>query len=389
MLKNLLAGFKDPVRRPRFVIWSGVAVLGFAVFMIVALGATSTRWFCAQVCHHVQDDAIAAYENSTHSEISCMACHEPVDADPVTFLFAKAKSLLEIPPAVMNTFELPLNPGSALSLKGGHEMGSQQCVQCHSTNREVTPAKGILINHKVHEDKGVWCTVCHNRIAHNELEVKLNNPNGSPSKKHDNFMKMDACFRCHALEGNDKPEGQWQATGKCSACHTASFTLKPANHSEPGFYKLYGDSKGHAELARETRSEVASAAAEAKVLEEEGITPQLTKKASYSSTCHVEKTFCTGCHGVEMPHPAGFAKNHGVVGKKSPKVCANCHAKGAANAAGTAFCNSCHHPQGDPTKPWIPQHFLVVAKDGAVGCFECHKPQFCAECHVGLALGRK
>ena len=54
----------------------------------------------------------------------------------------------------------------------------------------------------------------------------------------------------------------------------------------------------------------------------------------------------------------------------------------AASATGTEFCNGCHHPEGDPTQPWIPQHFGVVAQTGAEPCFECHDPTYCAECHV-------
>jgi hypothetical protein len=63
MAKISLAGFKDPVRRPRYIIWTAVAVLVFAAFMVPVLGVTSTRWFCAQSCHKVQDDTIVAYEH--------------------------------------------------------------------------------------------------------------------------------------------------------------------------------------------------------------------------------------------------------------------------------------------------------------------------------------
>ncbi|MDH4140589.1 MAG: hypothetical protein OEV43_08470, partial [Coriobacteriia bacterium] len=87
-------------------------------------------------------------------------------------------------------------------------------------------------------------------------------------------------------------------------------------------------------------------------------------------------------HGVPMPHPADFAEGHGEVGRNKPAVCANCHAKGGAAAAGTEFCNSCHHPEGDPAQAWIPQHFEVVRKTGAEPCFDCHNPTYCAECHV-------
>jgi nitrate/TMAO reductase-like tetraheme cytochrome c subunit len=295
MAKISLAGFKDPVRRPRFIVWTFTIVFALAAFVIVMLGATSTRWFCSQVCHKVQDDTIKAYEASTHSEISCMACHEPVNADTITFLFAKVKSGLEVIPTVANTFELPLNKGSALALKGGKEMGSQQCTQCHSSNREVTPSAGILINHKVHADAGIWCTVCHNRVAHNEVAAppSLIGPNGEKNAVHPNFMKMDACFRCHDLEGKVKMTGigAKAAPGTCATCHPAGFELVPESHNAADW-----SVKAHGEAARAVDEEFGAGAAEAKTLAAEGITPYLAAPVKSCDTCHVAAKFCQPCH---------------------------------------------------------------------------------------------
>ncbi len=385
MAKISLAGFKDPVRRPRYLIWTGVALLVLAAFVVVAFSATSTYWFCAEVCHKVQDDSIAAYNRSSHSMVSCMSCHEPVNADPITFTLKKAKALGELVMTVTNNYELPLNPESTLSLNK-EEMSSKQCTQCHSTNRVITPSAGIIIDHKAHEEKDIQCTACHNRVAHNESgdwEPALSNPNGgAKSVKHANYMTMTACFRCHTL--TDKaPEGGIKAPGKCATCHPADFELKPASHKEAGFFP-----KGHAEMAVEAAKEQSAALAAGKS-EESGdvLAVSSVEAVNYCSTCHDMKTFCNDCHGLEMPHPADFAANHGKEGKANPKVCANCHNKGgAATASGTEFCNACHHKDGDPTKPWIPQHFEVVKKTGAEACFECHDPTYCAKCHVRSAL---
>ena len=125
---------------------------------------TSTYWFCANGCHKVQDDTIAAYQASTHNKVSCMACHMPVGADPVTFILHKAEALGELYMTVTNNYELPLNGQSMVSL----EMPSKQCTQCHTTNREITPTSGIIIDHKVHAEQDVQCPECHNRVAHND-----------------------------------------------------------------------------------------------------------------------------------------------------------------------------------------------------------------------------
>ncbi len=174
MPKISLSGFTDPTRRPRYIVWTAVAVLVLAAVMISALGITSTRWFCAEGCHKVQDDTIIAYERSTHAEISCMACHMPVGATPVMFLLHKAEALGELYLTVTNNFELPLNAESELALT----MPSTQCTQCHDPEKRVTtPSEGILIDHAVHAEEEVDCTLCHNRTAHVEdFELTLSDP---------------------------------------------------------------------------------------------------------------------------------------------------------------------------------------------------------------------
>lgn len=346
MPRITLDAYRDPSSRPRAIIWTVTALVGLVAVVLVALGVTSTYWFCANGCHKVQDDTITAFDASSHNKISCMACHMPVNADPITFVLHKAKALGELYLTATNSFELPLNAESHVA----EEMKPTQCTQCHGDNRTITPSDGIIINHAVHAENDVSCTMCHNRVAHPEdFELKL-----AGNRKHEDFMVMEACFRCHGLEADPK------APGACEKCHPAGFQLKPENHLVAGFYTLGGESKGHAELKKE--------------------------EPDYCRICHTETTFCVGCHGIAMPHPADFKQGHGTLGKSKPVVCANCHAKaGASTAGGYQFCNSCHHPQGDASKPWIPQHFDAVRQAGAQACFECHKSTFCAACHVSSA----
>ncbi len=391
MAKISFAGWKDPVRRPRYIIWTGVAVLVIAVFAILALGATSTYWFCASICHKVQDDSIIAYNRSSHSQISCMSCHEPVNADPVTFILAKAEALGELYLTALNKYELPLNAESHYSL----ELESRQCTQCHSENRIITPTQGVIIDHDVHAEKEVQCTYCHNRIAHREdFELTLKNPDGSPSHKHDDFMSMTACFRCHS-QGEDGLERPLEAAGTCSLCHPSNFQLKPASHFEQDFYP-----KGHAELAAEVQTETAEARKEAEAEGEgeggeEPLGMQLPTVAevNYCETCHNKETFCNGCHGMEMPHPAEFLEpasptdpaGHPEVSKKAPDKCEMCH-----QVKKTDFCNKCHHGtyvswDYKSAPPWINQHATAVNKTGIAPCTQkCHTTTFCSDCHTKL-----
>lgn len=360
--------FTDACRRPRAIIWTGAVLFGLIALVVLALGVTSTYWFCANGCHEVQDDTIAAYNASSHAKVSCMACHMPVGSDPVSFALHKAEALGELYLTVTNQFGLPLNAHSEVAL----EMRPRQCTQCHSPNRAFTPSPGIIIDHAVHADNRVTCTTCHNRVAHPEnFELALEG-----NAKHDDFMEMTACFRCHTQAGEGPP-------GTCAACHPEDFELKPPSHLQPGFYDKGRDSAGHARLALESReSSEASAAAPAEEGEAEQDRLAPVSEIDYCGTCHAG-SFCTDCHGVPMPHPASFTEGHGGAGKATPQVCANCHAKGTgASAADAEFCNSCHHKGSDPSKTWIDQHFEVVRASGAQPCFECHESVYCAECHI-------
>lgn len=401
MARISFAGFKDPGRRPRYIVWTAVMVLILAAVVIVALGVTSTRWFCAEGCHKVQDDTITAYEHSPHRNISCMACHMPVGASPITFLLHKAEALGELALTVTNNYELPLNPESHLALT----MASTQCTQCHDTEkRPVTPSPGIVIDHAVHAEKEVSCTICHNRTAHVEdFKLALTDPaTGERNRPHEDFMSMTACFRCHTQEkkGDNPP-------GTCAACHTPAFKLKPASHDAKDFYP-----KGHAKLAAVEESRVAAAhgaawlsaeeasasateetAPESKEAKgegahgEESLGASLPKVDSINecSTCH-SRSFCTDCHGVPMPHPPTFTKTHGKVGKQDPTVCVKCHGSAAT------FCNECHHGSAmdisyNTRRPWRTAHPAAVQNVGASACFDCHNPTYCAECHVRGSSG--
>jgi len=385
---RLIEAFKDPHRRPRLIIWAGLLTITLVLFTILSLGVTSTRWFCENACHKVQDDTITAYRASSHSNISCMACHGPADGSPVKFVLHKAEALGELYMAVTKSYSLPLNATDEVAA----EMPTEQCTQCHSPERKVTPDKGIIIDHSAHMKRGITCTTCHNRVAHPEkknLQLMLTDPRtGKPNRKHEDYMTMTGCFRCH---GQGKGA---RAPGSCRTCHPKDFSLKPASHLESGFYMKGGESGGHAKLAvadlariEQNRAAREAAPAEKEVANADGRTtihPEPMDQVSYCGTCHDKATFCVSCHGTVMPHPANWKKNHGREGRKNLQVCANCHAKGpsAAKGAGTAFCSDCHHKVPDKTKPWIKQHFIVAKEQGIAPCYQCHDPVFCAKCHV-------
>ncbi len=387
-MSRLTNGFKDPVKRPRFIIWTATIVLFLIVFIIVALGVTSTYWFCSGICHTVQDDSISQYNRSTHSRVSCMSCHEPLNANPVTFVLAKAEALGELYLTATGKYELPLNKAFGNDHLAMTGMPSEMCTQCHALeNRKITPSAGIIIDHKAHSDAGIRCTWCHNRVAHNDTDYTYVNKDpktGEVPTPQPNDMKMTSCFRCHSLEAGAK------VPGACATCHPADFQLKPASHLTDAF-------KGqHGKMALAEVSRVASVTAELKDHEiEEGghggagegdDYPMPEKSASeinYCSTCHSEK-FCSDCHGLEMPHPAEFKKGHGDASRAQAEKCIMCH--GVQEE--TKFCASCHHGSAigwtfDKTAAWGVQHGPAAGKVGVKSCLgACHETKFCLDCHT-------
>lgn len=392
--RGLFGGFRDPLRRPRFIIWTGVGVLLIAGFAVLVLGLVSTRWFCVSACHKVQDDTIIAYSHSPHAKVSCMACHLPVNANPISFLWHKIITIPELYLTITNQYELPMNAESELAmLNDSEEMESARCTQCHSPEtRPVTASHGIVINHEAHTKRNIGCTWCHNRVGHVE-DFELTLP---ANKKHEDFMKMEACYRCHGLEKDAI------APGKCETCHTPDFPLKPESHMKPGFFPA-----GHGKLGEEDAKQLEEGKAELKKLEadkksegakEEGeaeaVPVKNLKEISSCGTCHDKQAFCVPCHGMDLPHPEDFVKpkqkddpkGHPAIAKTAAgKKCEQCH-----HESGTKFCDGCHHGaevgwKYDPAIPLLKQHVSIVKTKNAQGCFKCHQEEFCSHCHVNYA----
>ncbi|MDI6712886.1 MAG: cytochrome c3 family protein [Anaerosomatales bacterium] len=365
----------DTAARARRVVLVGVGAIAAVVAAVVATVGTSTNWFCTQPCHVVHADNTKTFVAGSHSRVSCVACHEPVNASPIVFVFKKIEVAPDLFTTIAGTFEMPLNPSSAVAIETPDEV----CTQCHDLGtRQVTPSSGIFIDHDAHTKRGITCATCHNRAAHPEAGITYELPG---NRKHEDWLSMSACFRCHALE-RPLPTPEFEAPGACEACHTEGFDLVPASHDAPDWYNRFGESGGHAAAYRAEASRTAEASAAAPAVEHPAgpvLRPAAAVNACY--TCHT-RGYCTDCHGLEMPHPPGFAKSHGAAGIASPATCARCHARSEAEAQGRGFCTACHHPQSTPGRAWRTQHDEVVAKSGATACFGCHEPPYCAACHV-------
>jgi Zn finger protein HypA/HybF involved in hydrogenase expression len=306
-VRNPFSAFKDPMRRPRAIVWTGVVLVVFVLIYGASMAATSTTWFCNNMCHNVHADNAKQYFAGAHSEVSCIACHYPPSFDPARFALDRVDKLLDIYPTVTGTFEMPLNKYSRIGL----EMPADQCTQCHSSNRRVSPTNGLKIDHAAHSAKKINCTICHNRVAHPEV-FPLTLPGNA---KHEDFMTMRACFRCHSQENT--PRNGFTAPGTCPTCHTPDFKLEPASHTSSSTVWVNIDGatmSGHAAAAKADSSSVTAARtawapiAKAFVDEEPRIIMQFidvdteqpldlppVSTVSECGTCHTQK-FCDDCH---------------------------------------------------------------------------------------------
>ncbi len=212
---------------------------------------------------------------------------------------------------------------------GGSFLG---CTECHGDLDKVFKEGGaptLLYTHEEHFAQGVSdCSVCHPPNTH-EADT-INKPT------------MSRCFTCHGVTK------MAIASGTCNSCHPPGLREKPPTHLAAGWL-------------RERHGE------EAKVDQFQCL------------TCH-KQSFCSSCHGVDMPHAEGWGEApHTQAFFDDPKACQLCHPRAPQTADS---CDTCHHPQVPKDTAWRTYHPNVVKDEGAYTCFQCHDPATCATCHV-------
>jgi len=123
---------------------------------------------------------------------------QPFEGGIIAITLAKIEVAPDLIPTVLGTYPMPLNENHSVAL----EMGDEYCTQCHSLEtREVNASYGIIIDHDAHTSRGVTCVSCHNRVAHPEEGIEYQQEG---NRHHEDWMSMDACFRCHGLQAGAK-----------------------------------------------------------------------------------------------------------------------------------------------------------------------------------------
>jgi len=212
-----------------------------------------------------------------------------------------------------------------------------RCPECHSLLDRAASQNPALVQqfeHGFHLEKGARCADCHEVPTHTEIAIR------KPT--------MIKCFGCHSQTDTAAP------SGACATCHPRNFPLKPTTHEAsdwlPSREQLVTTRATHPKAAQES--------------------------PKGCELCHT-KTFCSDCHGLDMPHPQDWQNVHSEKAVDvGGKVCMRCHPNNES-------CQVCHHPGYKPGgPPWWQIHPQAVYNEGPDLCLQCHSTLTCARCHT-------
>lgn len=273
-------------------------------------------------------------------------------------------------------------------------MSRAECMSCHKKPL-AWPAShktsAFRLEHGKEYLKRNSCTICHVRGSQEKIcmdchGVVMPHPKDYPSI-HIQSIKpvgVQQCMKCHQ-DSDNKGTKKQAATVTCAKCHGPSLP-----HKRSG--KLIVN---HGKLV-------------------------LDKGVPSCMNCHKPQN-CTSCHGLEMPHPQGFLKQHTQSIKSlgfeqtcvnchdkargRDKMCSDCHGmdmphpvgwKGNHSAGDASKCSKCHSPKNpvNPKAPWARKDFCSschgIKKHAenhwematlAVDCNKCHSQATCNKCH--------
>ena len=319
------ARVRDPLRPQRSlsdvvpIVWfaSLAVVLGTAAFALAISAASVFPEFCA-ACHGGVAQRLSA---GAHEASRCDDCH----------MEGGVYGLAENRLAIVSMIPAALLPYASVSLPAKND----SCLQCHdAVLREDVTLNGIRMSHREVDEDNWTCTRCHAfRIHAKEPDLSLRR------------YSMGDCLRCHnANPGN---------IGTCDVCHIGG-EQKDANRSAtaslvtpwrvthgPNWEKTHG----MGDLAT-------------------------------CSACHPDD-YCVRCHGMALPHPAGFAKIHGSVVLASDdggRGCVTCHRE--------TTCDDCHGVTMPHPDQFVRRHPSDVEATGEAVCERCHERSSCDRCHV-------
>lgn len=183
---------------PKFYIILAVAGGGLLALFISLFFYSTSPSFCNSC--HIMRPYVEAWKTSTHSQVSCVTCHIPPEAEAA--MWAKFQSINHVVQVVTKKY----------SSRPYAQIEDASCLRsgCHSTKLlggKLTYKKGIRFDHNFHlgdmrRGKQLRCTSCHSQIVQGtHIEVT-----------------DTTCYLCHFKEREGEPKGLLPL-GNCTTCH--------------------------------------------------------------------------------------------------------------------------------------------------------------------------
>lgn len=294
----------------------GVLVLaGIIVSLLPAVPATSR---VCSACHAVRA-AESAWRAGAHASVACYGCHAP--GGPLGAVEATARGL-----------------GAVLKVGDRAGIDDSSCAGCHDAALAgVVESRGVRMRHSDVVGAGMSCLTCHEDVAHGVRPADSPETSAAAAPRAERAAVersvMSRCLLCH--DGEQAPAG-------CPVCHVAGRPSDAARASAPS-----------------------------------GQTPASTT----CEGCHSESVSrgCVECHGLVLPHPPEFGRQHAGLSAEDPALCASCHEGARPVRTDACACHTEVNAHGTYSE-WFPAHGTAAAATGPGGC-RCHDVQSCLRCH--------
>lgn len=345
--------WKNPVNRWKLLFAS-------LVFCIVVFGGgygvlsfTNSPSFCSS-CHEMAPE-YSTYTASSHNQIACVQCH--IKPGLINMMTHKVKSLKEV------YYHFTGTPNQIVQTSD-EEISNQNCLQCHSVNRLVTPSGDLKVNHQGHLKDGIPCITCHSGVVHAKIAARgLNvaadrsdwNQANAQKLIEEKYLRpnMGTCIDCH--DKVNKGQKPWLDPAY-SVPPNPEETTATASAAETAATKAENDKK-----------------TQDIILQAIGKEQKNVKVSMECSTCHKETKVPSTHKATDWNH------NHGATAVQSLDKCMNCHQDSKWQRAIPKEDIMSELKMGNPSVKYTP-NITVVREQARIN-------KFCSACHSNRPPG--
>lgn len=277
-------------------------LLSIAMLVILAAmtNVLATRNEVCLACH------ASMQSTGKHASLSCVSCHQDPGLSGALVFRLKETRMLLVSPVRGTRAAFACVPENT-------------CRSCHERPLSKTQTVGAIRVRHVDFIGAYACVSCHPAIGHH------------PKRQ---ASVMETCAKCHARDIESK---------NCRVCHTGKIALVLAARSTFAQYR-------HDSLWRATHG---------------------LKASNSCFACH-ERADCQRCHET-YPHFAGWPAAHGQIAKTNVFSCRTCHLITA--------CNDCHGIEMPHPDTWRKEHGAKARLSWKTQCSNCHTRESCLACH--------